>query len=411
MTLQEEREIALREGRGKDFPATPEGWFNHLRKFVRNGARCFKMDPENLIQEHVDRRYANGRTDLENHNLTQVLYHKQMCQGFEDFTKQRAMNHYCAAYAGVQHWGATTMGDNGGGHKALVWMLHYGMSGHMNTSCDMETSPQGMHYGFLQPWSQHNNWSYATQPWFLGKKNEQIYRDYARLRYSLMPYLYSMAHVGHLTSMPILRPMPLAYPDDPALADDLHQYMLGDSLLVAAFTDKVKLPAGRWIDYWTGREYTGPREMTCTYPGNRGGPLFIKAGAIIPYWPEVDYTGEKPAETIQLRVCPEGASEFTLFEDDGNSLEYLKGAVAKTAIRCNARSEDVVITIDPRIGNHSGMVARRGYDLRVRMAQPKSVTVNGAKADWRYDAETGSVCVEAADAPARNQPLIVTLAK
>ena len=53
-----------------------------------------------------------------------------------------------------------------------------------------------MHFGFLQPWSQHNNWAYATQPWFLGKQAEAIYRDYARLRYSLMPYIYSAAHVG-----------------------------------------------------------------------------------------------------------------------------------------------------------------------------------------------------------------------
>ena len=100
MTMEEERQIAIREGRGKDFPAEPDAWFNHLQKFVRNGVRAFKMDPENLIQEHPDRKYYNGRCDLENHNLTQILYHKQMCLGYEQFTNQRAMTHYCAAYAG-----------------------------------------------------------------------------------------------------------------------------------------------------------------------------------------------------------------------------------------------------------------------------------------------------------------------
>src|SRR5207244_10131441 len=102
----------------------PDAWFNHLGKFVKQGVRCFKMDPQNLIEEHATRRYYNGRSDLENHNLTQVLYHKQMCVGFEQLTGQRAMNHYCGAYAGVQHWGATTMGDNGGGTLALAWMLN-----------------------------------------------------------------------------------------------------------------------------------------------------------------------------------------------------------------------------------------------------------------------------------------------
>jgi alpha-glucosidase (family GH31 glycosyl hydrolase) len=405
MTLEEERQAAIREGR--DFPASPDAWFDHLRKFVRNGVRCFKMDPENLIQEHVGRRYQNGRTDLENHNLTQILYHKQMCQGFEDFTKQRAMNHYCAAYAGVQRWGATTMGDNGGGHKALVWMLNYSMSGHMNTSCDMETSPRGMHFGFLQPWSQHNNWASATQPWFLGKKTEQLYRDYARLRYSLMPYLYSAAHTGHRTSLPILRPMPLAYPDDAKLADNLSQYMLGDSLLVAAFTDRVQLPEGRWIDYWSGKEYTGPLEMTCTYPANGAGALFIKAGAILPYGPEMDYVGEKPLESIQLEVYPEGKSAFTLYEDDGNSLEYLKGAVAETAIQCDAASGHVKLTISPRAGAYNGMPSRRSYDIRIHAGRPASVAVNGKQAEWTYEAGTARLAVK--EDAARKAPVEIEI--
>jgi len=409
LTVEAERQVAVAEGRGKDFPATPDAWFNHLQKFVRNGARCFKMDPEGLIQEHVGRKYSNGHTDLENHNLTQILYHKQMCEGFENFTKQRAMNHYCAAYAGVQHWGATTMGDNGGGQKALIWMLNYAMSGHMNTSCDMDTSPRGMHFGFLQPWSQYDNWAYTQQPWFLGKKGEQICHDYARLRYSLLPYLYSAAHVGNRTSLPILRPMPLAFPDDVKLANNLSQYMLGDSLLVAAFTDQVQLPAGRWIDYWSGQEYTGPREMTCVYPTNRAGGLFIKAGAIIPYGPEMDYVGESPVETVRLEVYPEGKSTFTMYEDDGNSLDYLKGAVAVTAMQCEVVNDHTKLTVAPRTGSYKGMPARRSYELRIRAAKPGSVTVNGNKTDWTYELATRSVCLTATEETSRKTPILVEI--
>lgn len=409
LTIEAERQVAVREGRGKDFPATPEPWFDHLKKFVRNGARCFKMDPENLIQEHPDRPYFNGRSDLENHNLTQILYHQQMCQGFEDFSRQRAMNHYCGAYAGVQRWGATTMGDNGGGPKALVWMLNYAMSGHMNTSCDMETSPRGMHFGFLQPWSQHNNWAYANQPWFLGKPNERIYREYARLRYSLMPYLYSTAHAGHRTSMPIVRPMPLAFPDDPQLADNLSQYMLGDSLLVVAFTDQVQLPAGRWIDYWSGQDSVGPATMTCTYPPYRAGGLFIKAGAILPDGPEMDYVGETPVETIRLEVYPDGQSTFTLYEDDGNSLEYLQGAVAETVIRCEADTSEVELTIGPRVGQYTGMPVRRNFDVRVHTPQTQAVSVNGAGADWTYEA--GAVRLTATEAASRTTPIVIKIVR
>jgi alpha-glucosidase (family GH31 glycosyl hydrolase) len=365
------------------------------------------MDPENLIQEHVGRHYYNGRTDLENHNLTQILYHKQMCRGLEDFTKQRAMNHYCAAYAGVQHWGATTMGDNGGGQKALVWMLNYAMSGHMNTSCDMDTSPRGMHFGFLQPWSQYDNWGYTHQPWFLGKKGEQLCHDYARLRYSLMPYLYSAAHVGYRTSMPILRPMPLAYPYDVKLADNLSQYMLGESLLVVAFMDQVQLPAGRWIDYWSGKEYTGPMELTCTYPTNGAGGLFIKAGAIIPYWPEMDYVGETPVESIRLEIYPEGKTAFTLYEDDGNSLDYLKGAVAETSIRCEETPRGLKVAVEPRTGGYNGMPPVRSYDIRVHTAKPVSVTVNGKKAEWKYESDAASVRLTATEDASRKTAIVV----
>jgi len=403
LTMEEERQIAIRQGRGKDFPAEPDAWFNHLQKFVRNGVRAFKMDPENLIQEHPDRKYYNGRCDLENHNLTQVLYHKQMCLGYEQFTNRRAMTHYCAAWAGVQRWGATTMGDNGGGQKALVWMLNYAMNGHMNTSCDMQTSGQGIHFGFLQPWSQHNNWAYTTQPWFLGKQNEAIYKDYARLRYSLIPYIYSAAHVGHLTAMPILRPMPLAFPDDSRLGDCTTQYMLGDSLLVTAFTDKVYLPKGRWLDYWTGGEYIGPGEMACAYPTNRAGGLFIRAGAILPYWPAMDYVGEQPVETLTLHVYPEGTSDYTLYEDDGDSLEYLRGAVARTQIRCEAEPRRVTLTIAPRDGNYRGMPATRSYKVHIHVAQPKAVTAAG----WSYDASNKTVCLTVVEDPQRKTPIVV----
>ncbi|MDB6019385.1 MAG: xylS [Pedosphaera sp.] len=433
LTMEEERLVAQREGRGKDFPAEPDAWFNHLQKFVQQGVRAFKMDPGTLFQEHPNRQYYNGRTDLENHNLTQVLYHKQMCQGYEEFTGKRAMTHYCGAYAGVQHWGTTTMGDNGGGHKALIGMLNYAMSAHMNVSCDMETQAhnltvngkpahantpydtgaewQGIHFGFLQPWSQHNNWAYAEEPWLLGKQGEAIYRDYAQLRYSLMPYIYSAAYQGFLTAMPIMRPMPLMFTDDQKLADCSYEYMLGDSLLVVVFSDRVYLPAGRWIDYWTGTAYQGPLEMPCVYPINRAGGLFIRAGAIIPYWPDMDYVGEKPAETIKLQVYPDGQSDYKLYEDDGDSMEYLTGAVATTRFHCEESSKQVKFTIAPRRGNYQGMPYLLNYNISIHMIRPKSLTVSAGDAaentSWSYDTETKTVNLDVSEDPERKTPLTI----
>ena len=130
--------------------------------------------------------------------------------------------------------------------------------------------------------------------------------------------------------------------------------MLGNYLLVTAFTPKVRFPTGRWIDYWTGKEYIGPEEITYSIPEGRGGGLFIRAGAILPYWPEIDYVGQKPVEALSLHVYPEGRSQFTLFEDDGLTLGYEKGDVARTDITCRRDRNQAVVRIGPRQGSYSG---------------------------------------------------------
>jgi len=168
------------------------------------------------------------------------------------------------------------------------------------------------------------------------------------------------------------------------------------------------LPKGHWIDYWNGKNYSGPMEMECPYPTNRAGGLFIKAGAIIPYWPEMDFVGEVPVETIRVEVYPDGKSAFTMYEDDGNSLAYLKGAVAETAILCEASKPLVKLTLNPRAGNYEGMPSRRSYDLRIHVAKPGSVNVNGTKAEWTY--ESDAVCLSATEDSARKAPIVVDVA-
>ncbi|MBI2302194.1 MAG: DUF5110 domain-containing protein, partial [Armatimonadetes bacterium] len=314
-----------------------EPWFEHLKKFVDNGAAAFKMDGSNQVCFHPDRKWRNGMDDEEVHNLYPVLLAKQMSLGFRAHTGRRAMIYIACGYAGVQQYAATWAGDTGGSEKPLVSLLNHGLSGHSNTSCDMQVwNREGIHFGFLQPWSQILCWHQYNQPWFLPPDVYAVFRDYARLRYRLLPYLYSAAHQAARTGLPILRAMPLVMPDDPRCDELLLQYQLGDSLLTSAFTDRLALPAGRWIDYWTGQVHDGPAELTYKPPANRGGPLFVRAGAILPTWPEVDFVGERPTETLGLEVYPHGGSAFTLYEDDGLTDAYLSGEVATTEIRCEA---------------------------------------------------------------------------
>ena len=137
--------------------------------------------------------------------------------------------------------------------------------------------------------------------------------------------------------------------------------------------------------------------------------MFIKAGAIIPYWPEMDYVGEEAVETIRLEVYPEGKSGFTMYEDDGNSLDYLQGAVAATAMECESAAGRVKLSVAPRAGSYHGMPSRRTYAIRVHVAKPQSVAVNGSRAEWSYESATGSVCLAATEDAARKAPIVLEI--
>ncbi len=239
-------------------------------------------------------------------------------------------------------------------------------------------------------------------------------KDYARLRYSLLPYIYSTAHAGTLTGMPIMRAMPLMFPNDPALADSTREYMLGEYLLVTAFTPHVRFPAGRWIDYWTGKEYRGPAELAYTIPENRGGGLFIRAGAILPYWPAMDYVGQKPVETLSLHFYPEGQSQFTLYEDDGLSLGYRKGEFAQTEITSQRKGSEVAITIAPRQGAYAGEPQKRAFDVYVHTAKPQQVTLNGKPLSqgpqgWQFDASSKVVRLKVEEDSSRKKSKLIAI--
>lgn len=381
-----------------------EPWFAHLRPFVDQGVAAFKMDGARQVNEHPDRRWGNGMDDEQMHNLYPTLLNKQMHQGFAEHAERRPMIYSSGGYAGIGQYAATWSGDTGGGPKPLISMLNHGLSGHANTSCDMDVfTPAGIHFGFLQPWSQVCSWAYWRHPWLLGDALLPIFKKYARLRYRLLPYLYSLAHVAARTGMPVLRAMPLAFPDDPRSDDLLHQYLLGDSLLAAAFTDTVYLPSGRWIDYWTGEMHKGCQEIVYTPPPGCGGPLFVRAGAILPNGPEMDYTGQKSWEELTLHLYPHGESAFTLYEDDGVSFGYRDGAVATTQITCRAENAAVHLTLGARNGQYDGIPETRRYALRLyKDAAPESVTVDAETVtEWHYDAGAQAVLLTVPEVPSR----------
>jgi len=345
-------------------PGVP--WFDHLKKFVDDGASAFKMDGANQVYFHPDRKWKNGMEDYEMHNLYPLLYSKQMNLGFRDYTGRRAMLYTAAGYSGIQRYAATWAGDTGGGSGTLVSLLNHGLSGHSNVCSDMEVfSAEGIHYGFFQTLPVVLSWWMYNQPWFQKDNLPDLFKSYANLRYKIMPYIYSMAHVASKNALPVMRAMPLAFPGNPGIEKYIHQFMFGDAFLVSAFDSVVYLPNGNWIDYWTNQKVKGNREIKASYPKNRGGSLFVREGAIIPTQDVKGYIGTETPENICWEIFPGGNSKFTLYEDDGETNEYLKGEFSSTLVECMETDENIKIIIYPRKGGYTGMPSVRTHSMKI----------------------------------------------
>lgn len=398
LSIQEEDIIAERTG-GK--LSGQEHWMDHLTVFMDQGVEGFKLDPARTIDNHTNWEYYNGRTDKEMHNLNQVLLPKQMRELGRKYNGKRTWHHYCGGWSGTQHWTASTSGDNGGGKTALYDQLNLGMSGFLNTSCDVMSVPrelemQGLHFGLFLPWVQINSWFSMMHPFYYAKEEQDIYRFYVKLRYSLAPYIYSMALEAAQNGMPIVRSMPLCFPDDRNCDDMTYQYMFGDNFCVGIFTNEIYLPKGTWTDAWSGEKVVSKGEtFTREYPSNRAGLLFIREGAIIPTQPDVEYLGARPFDRVILKVYPHGDSAYTMLDDDGESYEYENGGVASTLFESHERDGGVEVVVNPVQGSFKGMPSEREYSFRIqRDSRPASVSLNGAAVqDWTY--EDGMVCLSA----------------
>jgi len=388
-SITEEDAIAAREGKPQ---SGQEHWMDHLKTFLDYGVDGFKLDPARTIDEHTYWDYYNGRTDKEMHNINQVLLPKQLVQMGRAYTGKRTWHHYCGGWAGIQHWTASTSGDNGGGKTALYDQLNLGLSGFMNTSCDVmsvekELEMPGLHFGMFLPWTQINSWFSMMHPFYYGEPEKAIYRKCVQTRYDIMPYLYSMALEGAVNGMPMVRAMPLQFPEDRNCDDMCYQYMFGDAFLVGIFTDSIYLPKGSWYDYWTGtRICSEGSTYTLPYPEDRAGLLFVREGSIIPTQPKVQYVGDKPFSDIIFKVYPSGESSYVWRDDDGSSYDYENGSIAEKTVSCSATDSGVCINVSATRGSFKTMPksTKMSFDVWTDK-RPVSVKCGANDVEWTVD--------------------------
>jgi alpha-D-xyloside xylohydrolase len=200
-----------------------------------------------------------------------------------------------------------------------------------------------------------------------GTKEYESMVYYAKLRYRLMPYIYSLAGHSYFNDYTIMRGLVMDFNHDLKVKDIADQYMFGPSLLVnpvyeyKSTSREVYLPEGKgWYDFYTGEYFKGGQTLAVNAPLERM-PLFVKAGSILPAGPEIEYTDEKPADPITLYIFPGADATFTLYEDENTNYNYEKGQFATIDIKYNNRSGEV--TIGERKGSFAGMLQERKFDL------------------------------------------------
>ncbi len=195
-------------------------------------------------------------------------------------------------------------------------------------------------YGtFLPIMRTHGSRNY-NEVWSYSKQAEPILAKYLRLRYQLMPYIYSLGYKTYETGTPFMRALFMDFPNDPKVVNIADEYMFGPAFLVAPITEQgatsrdVCLPAGSdWYNYWTNERVHGGQTIKVDAPIDVL-PLFVRAGSIVPLGSMIESTSE--AQKIQkIRIYPGADAEFTLYDDDGTTYAYEKGDSKIAHLRWN----------------------------------------------------------------------------
>jgi alpha-D-xyloside xylohydrolase len=202
--------------------------------------------------------------------------------------------------------------------------------------------------------------------WSYGPAAQKILTSYDRLRYRLLPYIYSLGWMTTDQSYTPMRALAMDFRTDVRAQNIGDEYLYGPAILVAPVTEPgatvrhLYLPKARWYDFWTGKAVDGGAAIDTAAPIERM-PLFVRAGSIVPMGPDVQWASEKPADPIELRVYAGADGHFTLYEDENDTYNYEKGAFATIAFAWDDSSH--TLTIGERKGHFPGVLEKRTFHV------------------------------------------------
>jgi alpha-glucosidase len=346
-------------------PEAARWWGDLHRAYTDHGVAGIWNDmnePSDFLDQlgktQTDVVYYDGganTTQAQNRNVFALNEARATYEGLERLRpNQRPYVITRAGYAGIQRYSTMWTGDNTASWEALALSIpmfqSLGLSGEPFVGADAggfmgrtnaELLARWYQVAFLTPFCRNHAdiAAYDHEPWRFGTYYEGIIRKYLKLRYKLMPFLYTALDEAHSTGVPIFRPLLLNYQDDPNTLTIDDEFMVGEALLEAPILRPgetarlVYLPAGTWYDYWTGQRFAGGTMIRVEAPLEKV-PLFVRGGVILPTGPEINYVGEKPADPLRFEIYPdaEGRASGSLYEDDGATVAYRQGVVRRTDV-------------------------------------------------------------------------------
>lgn len=385
-------------------PSARKGWWEEIKKLYETGIRGYWTDMGE-IEEHKPgtKSYLGSREKV--HNIYTLLWTKGLYENQRETFGTRSFSLARTFWCGIQKYGvAMWSGDISCSWEVLKDQVIIGqgvtLSGMPFWCTDIggfffhpeftsELYVRWSQWGTFCPIFRTHGTRPENEPWSFGKESEKILKNFIKLRYRLIPYIYSLAYNTN-TGVQMMRAMVVDYPDDKDAYENRYQFMFGDILVspVVERGSRVKetyLPEGYWYDFWTGKRYKGKRYIKAPAPIDRI-PLFVRNSAIIPVNSEdTMYVDEKPLKTLDINIYTPANGEFILYEDDGITYEYEDGKSVKTKITTCETDYQLKIEVTSFGNEFTGFEGEKILNFNVYGIAAKNVLVGNRQVIFKND--------------------------
>lgn len=290
------------------------------------------------------------------------------------------------------------------------------IGGHMPGTVSPELYTRWIQFGLFSPILRTHttkNPEAERRIWAYPPQYASVMRDAFQLRYALIPYLYTESRKTYDTGVAFFRPLYYDYPNAPEAYAFKDEYTFGDDMIVSPVvaemdassqlaTKSIWLPEGEWIEWSSGARLRGPAKLERSYALNEI-PVFVRAGAVIPMAPKMEYSEQQPVDPLIVTVMPGASGETRVYADQGNSLGYKSNEYTWTKVKQSRQGDTVRVEVSPVEGSYPDMPQERAYEFRLfGVFPPKRVTVNGQElkfnrsegaVGWRYNGNQTMVVI------------------